>query len=58
MDSTVKEGKFQGGKKWQARRASLEEVEGSTAFSANRSIKITFAMGINWWANAKASQYL
>ena len=29
MDSTVKEGKFQGGQGGQARRASLEEVEQS-----------------------------
>ena len=29
VDSTVKEGRFQGGKRGQARRASLEEVEGS-----------------------------
>ena len=29
VDSTVKEGRFQGGKGGQARRASLEEVEGS-----------------------------
>ena len=28
-DSTVKEGRFQGGKEGQARRASLGEVEGS-----------------------------
>ena len=28
-DSTVKEGRFQGGKGGQARRASLEQVEGS-----------------------------
>ena len=31
MNSTVKEGKFQGGQGGQARRASLEEVEGSMA---------------------------
>ena len=30
-DSTVKEGRFQGGQGGQARRASLEEVEGSTS---------------------------
>ena len=29
MDSTMKEGRFQGGKGGQARRASLEQVEGS-----------------------------
>ena len=29
MNSTVKEGRFQGGKEGQARRASLEQVEGS-----------------------------
>ena len=29
VDSTVKEGKFQGGKRGQARRTSLGEVEGS-----------------------------
>ena len=29
VDSTVKEGRFQEGKGWQARRASLEDVEGS-----------------------------
>ena len=29
VDSTVKEGRFQGGKGGQARRAALEEVEGS-----------------------------
>ena len=29
MDSTVKEGKFQGGEGGQARRTSLGEVEGS-----------------------------
>ena len=29
VDSTVNEGRFQGGKKGQARRASLEQVEGS-----------------------------
>ena len=29
VDSTVKEGRIQGGEKRQARRASLEEVEGS-----------------------------
>ena len=29
VDSTVKEGRFQGGKGGQARRASLEQVEGS-----------------------------
>ena len=29
VDSTVKEGRFQGGKGGQARRASLEKVEGS-----------------------------
>ena len=29
VDSPVKEGRFQGGKRGQARRASLEEVEGS-----------------------------
>ena len=29
MDSTVKEGKFQGGERGKARRASLEQVEGS-----------------------------
>ena len=29
MDSTVNEGRFQGGKERQARRASLGEVEGS-----------------------------
>ena len=29
VDSTVNEGRFQGGKGGQARRASLEEVEGS-----------------------------
>ena len=29
VDSTVKEGRFQGGKGRQARRASLKEVEGS-----------------------------
>ena len=29
VDSTVKEGRFQGGKVGQARRASLEQVEGS-----------------------------
>ena len=32
MDSTVKEGRFQGGQGGQARRASLEEVEGSMKF--------------------------
>ena len=29
VDSTVKEGRFQGGQGGQARRASLDEVEGS-----------------------------
>ena len=29
VDSTVNEGRFQGGKNEQARRASLEKVEGS-----------------------------
>ena len=29
VDSTVNEGRFQGGKGGQAKRASLEEVEGS-----------------------------
>ena len=29
VDSTAKEGRFQGGKGAQARRASLEQVEGS-----------------------------
>ena len=29
VDSTVNEGRFQGGKGGQARRASLEQVEGS-----------------------------
>ena len=29
VDSTVKEGRFQGGQQGQARRASLEQVEGS-----------------------------
>ena len=29
MDSTVNEGRFQGGKRGQARRASINEVEGS-----------------------------
>ena len=29
VDSAVKEGRFQGGKGGQARRASLEQVEGS-----------------------------
>ena len=29
VNSTMKEGKFQGGKKGQARRASLGEVEGN-----------------------------
>ena len=31
MDSTVNEGRFQGGQGGQARRASLREVEGSKA---------------------------
>ena len=31
MDSTVKEGRFQGGDQGQARRVSLAEVEGSTS---------------------------
>ena len=31
MDSTVKEGRFQGGKGGQARRASLGEVEGGVS---------------------------
>ena len=31
MDSEVKEGRFQGGKKGKARRASLEQVEGSAS---------------------------
>ena len=29
VDSTVNKGRFQRGKKWQAKRASLEQVEGS-----------------------------
>ena len=29
VDSTVNEGRFQGGQRGQARRASLEQVEGS-----------------------------
>ena len=41
MDSTVNEGRFQGGKGGQARRASLEEVEGS----------------MSGWKGAKALQY-
>ena len=35
MDSTVKEGKFQGGKGGQARRASLEEIEGRMSGSVD-----------------------
>ena len=31
VDSTNKEGRFQGGKEGQGRRASLEQVEGSTS---------------------------
>ena len=40
VDSTVKEGRFRGGKGGQARRASLEEVEGS----------------MSGWVDAKALQ--
>ena len=36
MDSTVKEGRFQGGQGGQARRASLEEVEGSMSGCTNQ----------------------
>ena len=35
VHSTVKEGRFQGGKGGQARRASLEEVEGSISTSSS-----------------------
>ena len=42
MDSAVKEGRFQGGQGGQARRASLEQVEGS----------------MSAWVDAKALQSL
>ena len=48
MDSTVKEGKFQGGEGGEAKRASLGEVEGNVSRGISRVL-----VSLQVWPNLK-----
>ena len=56
VDSTVKEGRFQGGQGSQARRASLEEVEGSMSDEWTQKLSRTICrvlVSLLVWPNLK-----